>query len=79
MKRFVLYVNIGNMPPAMAGKYAQDLIDNLKEAEVVEKSDKIAALCVMEGDTRLELISDDDDGFLSRFGIGTQKENENES
>jgi hypothetical protein len=79
VKRFVLYVNVSDMPPSMARKYALELVDILKEDEVVEQTDKISALCVYKGDTRLELISDDDDGFLSRFGIGTAEGNKNES
>lgn len=59
MKRFVLYVNVLNMPRSQTPQYMSDLVANLRDSGVIDPTDRIAAMSVEVGDTRLELISDD--------------------
>ena len=55
MMKYVLYVNIADMPNSSAETYVKELMDTTKK-DLIEAGDKLLVLRVRCGITRLEVI-----------------------
>lgn len=53
--KYILYVNIADMPISSAEKYVKELTDTTTKA-IIEPGDKLLVLGVKSGITRLEVI-----------------------
>ena len=56
MKRFILYVHIGNMPKAKAKQYLNDMAVSVRSSGIVAEYEPLLVLPRVHGDTELCVV-----------------------
>lgn len=56
MAKYVLYLNIGNLPPHKATEFSEAAALKLRESGIVEEEDKLVVFPVRDENTHLDLV-----------------------
>lgn len=56
MTKYVMYYNITNLPTANATERLEKIKDDLRSSGIVEESDKLAIIGILDGYSRLEVV-----------------------